>query len=141
MYWDDHICVCASLVSTNRGKARRGRSWERLVVPKLLQPWFPYHTTSNTISTPFQAPPSPPLTFLHTILPHIKVLVNQSSPSSPGGRASANSASAPSSPPYRSSGLLVPIPLLWATRRLGVRLKGSFTIHACSILPVYIHNR
>ena len=81
------------------------------MAPKLLQPLvpIPYHPCPNTISTPFQASPSPPLTFPHTILPHVKVLVNQSSPLSPGGGASSNSASAPS-----------PIPLLWATRRLAV---------------------
>ena len=98
--------------------------------------WFPYYTTSVlTQHPPFQAPPSPPLTFPHTILPHVKVMVKQFLALVPWRRGSVEqcfssllvpipllwatrprTAPVGSSSPYRSCGLLVPVPLLWATR-------------------------
>ena len=71
------------------------------------------NTTSTMPSTNLTSSLSPSLTPSYLTS---KFWSNSSSPSSsPGGGAVSNSASAPSSSPYRSCGLLVPVPLLWAT--------------------------
>ena len=119
------------------------------MVPKLLQPLvsIPYHPCPNTTPTPFPHSKHHPHlsgTFPHTILPHVKVLSNRPPPPRPQEAGHRRTVLLlPPHPhitpvgylsPYRSCGLLVPIPLLWATRPHTAAVSYSSPYRSCGLL-------